>query len=109
MTQKVPRHLYKILTREEWEQSARKKEIVRGPNDTTFIHLSTEEQLTDTIERKFKDIDHVVLKIDVSKLPGSGRLEHELYPKNGQKYWHLYHAEIPHEAVDKREEYRASL
>ena len=66
-------------------------------DDTTFIHLSTGDQLPRITDKFFKGIDYVILKVETKKM--QGRLVFENNPGGENKYYHLYEGTIPLDAV----------
>ncbi len=94
----TPRYLFKILSTENWQASAGQKEVQLSAEDQAFIHLSLEDQLERIITKYWKDIPQfVILKVDVTKLPG--KLVLEANPGGTNKYYHLYYGSIPLDAV----------
>ena len=93
----TPPYLYKILSKQDWEESLQKGSLSLTADDTTFIHLATDEQVPKIADKFFKGIDYIVLKIDSKKM--QGRLVLESNPGGITQYYHLYDGVIPIEAV----------
>lgn len=82
--------VYRILKLNEWNQFKKKKIFYGNANDidSGFIHLSTQEQVDDTVKIYFKDCKEVVvLKLDFSEINGSLRWEKS---RNDIFFPHLY-------------------
>lgn len=94
----TPQYLYKVLSVEDWKKSQNMKVVKLTDADQDFIHLARENQL-DRIVAKYWDKvpEYVVLKIDMTKLPG--KLVFEANPGGENKYYHLYDGSIPLKAV----------
>jgi len=94
----TPLYLYKILSVEDWAKSKDQKMVKLSLMDDAFIHLSTDEQI-DKIVKKFwaQESKVVILKLDVSQLPGDLKFEQNVGGEN--KYYHLYNGSIPRSAV----------
>jgi uncharacterized protein (DUF952 family) len=98
--QDVPKFLYKILTKKEWEESKNENIIKLSPQDKTFIHLSEQDQVPKTITKFYaEEPEVVVLKIDTKRLKGT--LKKESNPGGTTEYYHLYDGYIPQKAVVK--------
>lgn len=86
MTDKIA---YKVLTADEW--AALSAGAFEGsPTDKTdgFIHLSTAEQLTETVDRHFSGQEGLVIAaIDLAALGDRVRWEPS---RNGQLFPHVY-------------------
>lgn len=93
----VPTYLYLFLTKEAWQKSIQEKVLSLGPENKSFIHLATNEQIPHVAEKFFKGVDYVVLKIEIKKM--RGRLVYETNPGGSNQYFHLYDGMIPFEAV----------
>lgn len=94
----MPPPLYKIVSQEAWDtKPVDSKSVPLTLFDTTFIHLSTEEQLPRIFEKFWKGKAVVVLKLDPSQLEGD--LRYEVNPGGANKYYHLYDGRIPLDAV----------
>lgn len=93
----APPYLYKIVSTEQWQESLILNQIVFSSMDTDFIHLATEEQIQSVVQKFWKEMDHIILKVDSKKL--IGRLVYENNPGGANKYYHLYEGSIPLEAV----------
>jgi adenosine deaminase len=91
-----PKYLYKILTKEAWEESQKSGEIVLSKMDDAFIHFSREDQVDGILDKFFADKDAVVLRVDTSML--EGRLVFECNPGGSTRYYHLYDGCIPFSA-----------
>ncbi len=93
-----PKFLFKILSLENWRASSENTTIHLSSFDNAFIHLATEEQLPKILEKFWGDKpEYVLLKLDVSQLPG--KLVLEANPGGSTKYYHLYDGSIPSSAV----------
>ena len=93
----TPKFLYKIISPEQWQESLRKNQVVTSPIDKDFIHLAKEEQVNQVVQKFWNHMDHVILKLDTTRL--KGRLIYETNPGGTTKYYHLYEGNIPLEAV----------
>ena len=93
----APEYLYRIASTEQWEKSLAQHHVANSSIDKDFIHLSTEEQLPQVAQKFWKNQDYVILKLDSKKLPG--RLVYETNPGGTTRYYHLYEADVPIEAV----------
>jgi len=89
------KHLYKILTNEEWQAS--KDRLQNSSSDDDFIHLSLESQLERILLKFFPEKDCIIIKLDAEKL--KGKLIYESNPGGTTKYYHLYEGHIPMDAV----------
>lgn len=90
--EKRPNFLYKVLSKDDWAKS--RETVHLSSMDADFIHLSTEEQLDRIIKKYWADSPHyVVIKVEVSKLPGN--LIFEANPGGTNRYYHLYNGNIP--------------
>ncbi|MGB1815737.1 MAG: DUF952 domain-containing protein [Rubripirellula sp.] len=90
--------LYKLLSREEWQQVLEAQALVGFGIDLTdgFIHLSTKEQVKETARLYFSGLDDLMLvSIDSSGLGDSLRWEES---RAGALFPHVYGA-IPMAAV----------
>ncbi len=95
---RVPKYLYKVVTKKTWKQSKKKDQLELPEFDREFIHLATKEQLPKIIDKFFAGkSDVLVLKLDVQKLPG--RLIKEKNPGGATKYYHLYDGAILKDAI----------
>lgn len=93
----TPSFLYKILSTEDWKLSQEDSVLHLSSADTDFIHFSRQDQLDRILTKYWAGLECVVLKIDVSKLPGN--LVFEANPGGAAKYYHLYDGNIPLTAV----------
>ena len=96
---KKPEYLFKIVTTENWEKSQAVGHIIPSAIDSSFIHLSTEEQLPRIANKFFANQPHLILKLETKKL--IGELKFETNPGGSTKFYHLYNGKIPLEAVVK--------
>lgn len=96
---KTPKYLYKILSSAAWQESQGSDRLKLGPDDTAFIHLAEEHQVT-RIAKKFfsKHAQVVVIQIRPDDLPG--RLVKEANPGGTIKYFHLYDGYVPFTSVE---------
>jgi len=92
-----PEFLYKIVSKKQWQESLLRNEVVSSPLDSDFIHLTTEEQVTNVIQKFWNNKDYIILKLTSNKLVGV--LINETNPGGTNKYYHLYNGSIPLEAV----------
>jgi uncharacterized protein (DUF952 family) len=97
MAFKVPKTLYKILTKVNWEKSKKLGNLILSKDDTKFIHFSTKEQVSYVVHKHYKDTLCVVLPIDTTKLPDKFKLEYN--SGKTDQFYHLYDDEIPLDAV----------
>lgn len=94
----TPEFLYKVVSVQEWEESQTAGHVVPGALDTTFIHLSTEDQVNRIAKKYWASVpEYFVLKLDSKGL--LGRLVLEANPGGENKYYHLYEGSIPLNAV----------
>lgn len=92
--------LYKIVSPGQLNNTETHKTIRIAPEDTSFIHFSTQVQLSLIIEKYWQNKTAVVLTLDCSKLPGLLVLESN--KKGGDAYYHLYNGSIPVDAIIKQ-------
>ncbi len=96
----TPKHLYKIISVKQWEQSKDKKNLVLSEMDKDFIHFSTNPDQVNYVVNKFwKNKPYILLTIDTQKTPGAYKLEWN--SKKTDQFWHLYNGAIPHGAITK--------
>lgn len=93
----TPQYLYKIVSPDDWQDSVRKNQVVASQLDSTFIHLSTENQLAHVAQKFWKGKNYIILKLDPIKL--KGHLVYETNPGGTTQYYHLYEGKIPLDAV----------
>ena len=82
--------VYRILKPNEWNEFKKKNFFYGNSNDidSGFIHLSTKQQVEDTVKIHFKDCKEVVvLKLDVSEINENLRWEKS---RNDSFFPHLY-------------------
>lgn len=90
----TPKHLYKVLSWENWQASGLADYLALPPEDEAFIHFSREDQLERILMKFWADVEqYVVLKIEREAL--IGRLVFEPSPGRETKYYHLYEGSIP--------------
>lgn len=94
-----PEHLYKIVSKEQWQASLEGNEVVLSAQDQDFIHLAKEDQVAHVVQKFWTNADHIVLKLVAKKL--KGRLIYETNPGGSTKHYHLYEGCIPLEAVEE--------
>ncbi|KAJ8636206.1 hypothetical protein MRB53_010473 [Persea americana] len=105
----TPEYVYRISTREEWEEFQKKGVIFGGNLDRTtgFMHLSKLHQVKDTLQRFFQGRqDLYLLQIDANKL-GEG-LVYEAVDDGSSFFPHFYgpsrsFSPLPLDAVTKAE------
>lgn len=96
--QKPPKHLFKVMTLENWEKSHGSASLFLTQDDEAFIHFSTDEQVERIINKFFSNEKKIVLVVvDTGKLPG--KLVFEANPGGSSKYYHLYGGSIPWASV----------
>tara|TARA_Y100000816_G_C25659559_1_gene350220 strand:- start:139 stop:462 length:324 start_codon:yes stop_codon:yes gene_type:complete len=82
-------YLYKICTKKEWVFFKKKKSWQGSDNDIKdgFIHLSSREQVNQTLKRYFKNQTNLILLILKTE-----NLNNLIWEKstNGQEFPHLY-------------------
>lgn len=101
----APRFLYKIVSKQLWQDSQASVSLKLTQHDMAFIHLSEREQLDKIIKKYFAlESEVLVLKLDVNKL--QGRLVKEKNPGGTTEYFHLYEGKIPLQAVVETETYK---
>jgi uncharacterized protein (DUF952 family) len=94
----APSFLYKIISTEDWNMSNDQDSIKVSPMDESFIHLATDKQVDKIIEKFWaQESEVVVLKLDVTQLPGE--LKYEQNPGGSNKYYHLYSGSIPRSSI----------
>jgi len=93
----APHHLYKIVSKENWEESLLRGELVLPAFDQPFIHLAKEDQVVHVAEKFWAGMEYVVVKIESEGMVG--RLVYEANPGGSTKYYHLYEGTIPLDAV----------
>jgi uncharacterized protein (DUF952 family) len=82
--------IYKILTREQWEQARRTGLLEGAPVDLKdgFIHFSTASQLAETARLHFAGMDDLILLgVDTNRLGDPLKWEPS---RGGEKFPHLY-------------------
>lgn len=82
--------IYRILKLDEWNKLKKKKKFYGNSTDidSGYIHLSTKQQVNDTLKIHFKDCKEVViLKIDVSEINENLRWEKS---RDDSFFPHLY-------------------
>lgn len=90
--------IYKVLRRREWTDAQARGVFSGAPVDVRdgYIHLSTSEQLEETIRRHFAgEHDLVVLEVDAGALGDALKWEPS---RGGALFRHLY-SELPLAAV----------
>jgi len=94
----TPQYLYKILGLKNWKESQSQNFVILTKEDTEFIHLSTEDQLSRIISKYWSNVpEYVILKIETNQLPG--QLVFEANEPGGNKYYHLYDGALPLKSV----------
>ena len=86
----MPLTAYKVLTAEQMAELERDGSFAGAPVDLAdgFIHLSTSDQLTETVDRHFAGQDALhVAAIDLAAYDGRVRWEKS---RGGQLFPHLY-------------------
>ena len=94
-----PLYLYKIVSKEQWQDSLPLKKIITSSIDIDFIHLAKQDQIIHVAQKFWNNTDYVVLKVSSKKL--IGRLIYENNPGGSNKYYHLYDGYIPLDAVEE--------
>ena len=94
----TPEYLYKIISLEQWKESLTQEYLPLQPIDTTFIHLSKEDQLPHVLEKFWKGQSYVIAKVRTAEL--EGRLVHEKNPGGTSLYYHLYEGSIPTRSIE---------
>lgn len=93
-----PSFLYKVTTKELWNESQQLGFLALAPLDADFIHLSEEEEVGKVIAKFFpSEKSVVVLKLQTSQL--QGKLVKEKNPGGTKEYYHLYNGVIPLDSV----------
>lgn len=93
--------VYKLLSKELWQQSSQEQFVPKGPQDKDFIHLCEKHQIERIVAKYFSEAV-VALKLDRKKLPG--RLVKEQNRPGGDEYYHLYDSMIPVNCIKAIEE-----
>lgn len=93
----IPKHLYRIISSDEWQKSSTQKFLQTPLFDEDFIHLATKEQLPHIIQKFWDKKTYIILTLDPNKL--IGRLVYEANPGGTTLYYHLYEGKIPLDAV----------
>jgi uncharacterized protein (DUF952 family) len=94
----MDRVIYKIATKQEWDEARRSGLFEGAPVDRRdgFIHLSTAAQLRETATKHFAGKgDLVLIEVDAARLAEALRYEPS---RGGQLFPHLY-APLPLSAV----------
>lgn len=92
------RFAYKVLTQAQWTDFVRDGIFRGAPVDIAdgYIHLSTEEQLSETIDKHFKNQDGLMIaEVDLVALGDKVRWEES---RGGARFPHIY-APLPLLAV----------
>lgn len=92
-----PEYLFKIVSKEQWEESLHGHAMVLSVLDKDFIHLAKEEQVAHVVQKFWGGRSYIILKLASKKL--KGRLVYETNPGGATKYYHLYDGSIPLKAV----------
>lgn len=93
-----PKYLYKITTLHNWCESQGRPVLKLLIIDDAYVLLATEGQIEQMIEEFWmKECEIVLLKLETAQL--KGRLEYESSYPEGPKFYRLYCATIPREAV----------
>lgn len=92
-----PEYLYKIISKEQWQESLLKNQIILSASDKDFIHLAKKDQIANIVQKFWNNMDHIILKLAAKNL--MGHLVYETNPRGTTKYYHLYDGTIPLEAV----------
>lgn len=93
----APAYLYKVISRQAWEESKAQNQLILSPMDKDFIHLAKEDQVEYVVNKFWAGKDYLVLKLDTKKLVG--KLVYESNPGGSTKYYHLYDGCIALDAV----------
>lgn len=97
-TSEAPQFLYKVISKENWDDSRNKSELILSAEDGAFIHLSTQDQLERILSKYWANVpEYVVLKLETKTLKGS--LVLEANPGGTNRYWHLYDGSIPADSI----------
>ena len=96
-----PEYLYIIVSPEVWRESSEEGKLVLPSHHDAFIHLAKEDQVSHVTEKFWSGSDYYLLKIETDQL--IGRLVYETNPGGSNRYYHLYHGEIPLEAISEVE------
>jgi uncharacterized protein (DUF952 family) len=83
-------YIYHLTTRQEWEASLTMgKHTVPSLKEEGFIHCCSEEQVSEVVDRFYKDaLDIVILKINTEKL--RSQLVYEWSSSMEDTYPHVY-------------------
>lgn len=83
--------IYKVLRQEEWEELKSSGSFSGSAHDQRdgFIHFATGEQLSQVLEKYFKDLNVYIVGVDENELK---RMGEDLKWENG--YPHLYGAPL---------------
>lgn len=96
----TPAKLYKLVSKEQWQESQAKGTLSLSVMDQEFIHLAKEDQIEGVASKFWADIpEYLLLELDSAKLAGT--MKYETNPGRSTKYYHLYDGSIPLEAVIK--------
>ena len=93
-----PRHIFRLVTRQEWQEAVRSGAYQGAPHDHAdgFIHFSSAAQVEETAHLHYRDQDDVmVLTVDAERLNGAVEWEPS---RGGELFPHLY-GTVPVEAV----------
>lgn len=95
-----PTTLYKLISKEQWQESLQLGSLSLSSMDQAFIHLAKEDQVQGVAEKFWSDIpEYLILELDTTQLPGT--MKYETNPGRSTKYYHLYNGSIPLAAVKK--------
>jgi len=92
-----PKYLYLILSKELWEKSLQANRLILPTQKDPFIRLAKEEQIEPIIEKYWRGVENVILKIESENMLGS--LVYETNPGGSNKYYHFYNGFIPFDAI----------
>lgn len=90
--------VYKILTRDDWQQACNTGSYAGSPDDLRdgFIHLSAAHQVASTAARHFRSIDGLVLvALHAGKLGAALKWE----PSRGGDLFPHYYGQLPASAA----------
>lgn len=102
MSNNIPEHVFKILTGDTWGQAEDAMIVPRMPIDVAdgYVHLSTSDQLAETLALHFKgQSDLVLLAIRTDDIADHLKWE----PSRGGKMFPHVYGDVPKSAVASQE------
>lgn len=85
------------IYKNDWDKCREQDFLMPQPMDKKFVHCCEYEQINRIIDKFWKNIEVVILKLDSSKLIGN--LIKESNSGGNTEYYHLYNGKIPVNSV----------